>query len=458
MPNIARKLAEQRSGAEMSGATTQIETASVAAKIYMRENFLSEPIGVTTLSGDDFTDKLELFGLPLGFVPRTPFNQNIDLVILKNDSEDFEAFLRIYGGNLSNIQTRELLARIGFWGGTSSEKTIKSDFGGWKIDTSKYKYEPDKNSIYIRIPVNEDFSELVKKHSKKPEKDEFLGDLDMNKFDINDTGAINTGSVVSDSASVNTLTLTSIEDGRKQKNKIDTLSVQKAVFESTELDDSFSVTKGTLNADSVYSKTISEFGITGNLTSDIISVYDFSMSAGHTGFYGPDKWNIDGNLILENVTIDTPNVVIYSFLNAARGEDVFIDDTGLNYTTKTGIDSDLISATHITLRDQISSSLAQGGTGPTIIDIRPAGTSVLPDILLKGIDNGTIKIISKPLEDTSDTVDCKSIINSLGVDNITYNKESFSQNIICQYVYWQRLEKRINTKQCLIDGKSNCED
>jgi hypothetical protein len=69
------------------------------------------------------------------------------------------------------------------------------------------------------------------------------------------------------------------------------------------------------------------------------------------------------------------------------------------------------------------------------------------------IDNGVFEILARPSDSDSNTVDCKSIISSLkGV----YNQHSMAQYIICQYVYWQRLEKRINIKQCLLAGKSGC--
>ena len=51
------------------------------------------------------------------------------------------------------------------------------------------------------------------------------------------------------------------------------------------------------------------------------------------------------------------------------------------------------------------------------------------------------------------TVSCKTIISEL---NGVYNNKSLVQNIICQYVFWQRLESRINIKQCLMSGKSDC--
>ena len=125
----------------------------------------------------------------------------------------------------------------------------------------------------------------------------------------------------------------------------------------------------------------------------------------------------------------------------------------MQYSTKTGIDVKKIYASNITLRDQTSYGLLNGQTGPALIDIRPAGTSVLPDVYIDTIDNDAFEIIAKPKEESDETVSCKDIITELsGV----YNKKSLAQNIICQYVFWQRLETRINTKQCLLSGRNDC--
>ena len=142
-----------------------------------------------------------------------------------------------------------------------------------------------------------------------------------------------------------------------------------------------------------------------------------------------------------------------SFINVTRGQDVFIDSSSLSYSTATGIDTDYIYASNITLRDQISDSLARGGDGAVILDIRPSGTSLLPDALVDSVNNGEFKIIANPADDDGDTDDCKSIISSLGN---TYNQKSLAQYIVCQYVFWQRLEHRIDIKQCLMGGGDAC--
>ena len=108
---------------------------------------------------------------------------------------------------------------------------------------------------------------------------------------------------------------------------------------------------------------------------------------------------------------------------------------------------------NITIRDQTSNALSNGASGAVILDVRPAGTTLLPDVLLSSINNDAFAIIDTPSADDGDTVDCKTIITEYeGV----YNKSSLAQYLICQYVFWQRLEQRIDIKQCLMAGGSDC--
>jgi hypothetical protein len=105
------------------------------------------------------------------------------------------------------------------------------------------------------------------------------------------------------------------------------------------------------------------------------------------------------------------------------------------------------------MRDQTSTALSSGGTGAVILDIRPAGTTMLPDVLLEGIDNDGVEILASPAADDSRTVNCESFVKKL---EGAYNSRSLSQYLICQYLYWQNLERRIDIKQCLMAGRSDC--
>ena len=154
-----------------------------------------------------------------------------------------------------------------------------------------------------------------------------------------------------------------------------------------------------------------------------------------------------------HLMVEKPESQIDSFIKASRGQDVYINANTLEYNANSGIETSTIHTSNITLRDQTSDSLSRGGSGAVVLDIRPAGTSLLPDAYVSTIDNTGFEILATPSADDSKTVSCRAIISSL--DGV-YNQHSLAQYIICQYVYWQRLEKRIDIKQCLLAGNSGC--
>jgi hypothetical protein len=170
---------------------------------------------------------------------------------------------------------------------------------------------------------------------------------------------------------------------------------------------------------------------------------------------------VNGSLVLENMTLSLERLEVGSLINASRGQEVYINENELTVSTKSGIETIDILATNITVRDQISSALANGGTGPVLVDVRVAGTSILPDVWVAGTSNGEMAIISDPAASNGQTTDCRTIVGTVssraGLSaQISYNNASLLQNIVCRYVFWQRLEKRIDIKKCLMEGKGNC--
>jgi hypothetical protein len=136
-----------------------------------------------------------------------------------------------------------------------------------------------------------------------------------------------------------------------------------------------------------------------------------------------------------------------------RGQDVYIDEDTLTYNSKSGIETNVLYTSNLTMRDQTSGALNSGKTGAVILDVRPAGTSLLPDVLVSDLNNDSFDIIANVKSDDDSTIDCADIIKDLeGV----YNKQSLSQYLICQYLFWQNLEKRIDIKKCLMEGGSDC--
>ena len=432
IPFFARRLALRDIGAQMYATTHQVDVARTAAKIFIRENANNIPYDRSFISGENFTSTLEPYGLPLGFVPRTALGQDIILIIDKTNT-DISAILRLRGGDLNMVQRAELARRIGFF--------------------AMYDSDSPMGDIDIGIQLTDMYSDVVRRNDKNPEASGFLADLDMGGFRFDNAANMVAHRATFQTADVTSFAISGNEAGRKERNNITAINADKTVFQSSSGEAALSLTRGTLTVDSLGARTVSKFGDTGNMTFVDAAIDTFDLSAGRTGFVGPEKWNVGGNIVTTRITFSTERLDVTSFLHATRGQDVFIDADTLSYSSSTGIDTDYIYASNITLRDQTSDSLSRGGDGATILDIRPAGTSLLPDVWVDTINNGAFRIIQNPSQDDDKTVDCKSIISSLGN---TYNQKSLAQYIICQYVFWQRMEHRINIKQCLIGGGGDC--
>jgi hypothetical protein len=432
IPFFANRLASRNIDAQLYSATHQVETAQTAAKLFIQENANSLPFAQTRIAGTEFSDKLEPYGLPLGFVPRTALGQDIALYVIK-DENGVAAFLRLSGGRLNGLQRAELARRIGFF--------------------AAYDSTNSNGDIDVGVQLGETYSDIVRRNEQNYSMTGFLTDLDMGNFKLDNAANIFANRLASDTGEITTLTITGSESGRRERSKITQINTNKTVFQSSGGEAALSLTRGTLKADSVVGRTISKFGETGNLTAVDAAVDTFDMSVGRIGFTGPSKWNLGSDLVTSRISFSTERLDVSSFINVTRGQDVYIDYDTLSYSSSSGIDTDVINTSHITLRDQTSSSLSRGGDGAVILDIRPAGTSVLPDALVDGINNGAFAILANPTKDDATTIDCNSVIASLGG---VYNQKSLAHYIICQYVFWQRLERRINIKQCLIEGGSDC--
>ena len=427
MPFFASRISSRDMAAQMYAVTEQVENAYAAARIYLYEEKDNLPYKKQELSKENFVSVLESYGLPLGFVPQTYFKQDISLVINKNE-DGIYSFINITGGKLSKSQLAELARRIGFYAKVHG------------------------NNIEVDIPLNVMYSDIVSKKETN-ENVGFLSELDMNDKSIDKVGVLFARNGKFESAQFNTLSLYGIEESRKDKNKISDLYVNKAVFQTAGGEAALSLSRGKINAGSASLRTISRFGTTGSFESNVASVYDFFMTEDHTSFEGPADWTVHGSVRADNFSFATDRLDIASFLDASRGQDVYIDPTSLSYTTNKGVDVKNIYAANISLRDQTSYGLLDGQSGPLLVDIRPAGTSLLPDVYVDTINNDSFEIIADPKDTSGKKISCKTIISQL---NVEYNSRSLAQNIICQYVFWQRLESRINIKQCLQSGRSDC--
>ena len=427
IPFFASKISARDSAAQMYSATEQIETAYNVAKVYIHETKNILPYKKTELSDDKFINTLESYGLPMGFIPTTGMGQNISLVIDKNE-DGIISYLKIGGGNLSKMQIAELAHRIGFYA------------------------EIHNKDIYVHIPLDVMYSDIVNKKETN-ENVGFLSELDMNDNSINKINVLFSRNGNFETTQFGNLSLFGIESGRQDKNQISDLFANKSVFQSADGGAALALNRGDINVGDVFLRTISKYGTAGVFESNVASVYDFSMTEGRTGFAGPSDWLVRGNLRADNFSFAVERMDIGAYIDASRGQDVYIDPTSLEYNSKSGIDVKTILAANITLRDQTSYGLLSGQGGAVLIDVRPAGTSLLPDAYVDTVNNDSFEIIADAKDTEGKTVSCREIIEYLGG---VYNNRSLAQNIICQYVFWQRLENRIDIKQCLMNGGNGC--
>ena len=427
MPFFATRISSRDMAAQMYAATEQVESAYAAARVYLYEEKDNLPYKKQHLSKESFVSVLENYGLPLGFVPKTYFNQDISLIIDKSENGIY-AFINVSGGKLSKSQLSELARRIGFYANVHG------------------------NNIEVDIPLDVMYSDIVSKKETN-ENVGFLSELDMNDKSIDKVGVLFARNGEFESAQFNTLSLYGVEESRKDKNKISDLYANKTVFQSADGGAALSLSRGEIKTGSASLRTISRFGTTGGFESNVASIYDFSMTEDRTGFEGPADWVVHGSVRADNFSFTTDRLDIGSYLDASRGQDVYVDLKTLSYNTNKGVDVKNIYAANISLRDQTSYGLLNGQSGALLVDIRPAGTSLLPDVYVDDINNDSFEIIADPKDASDKTISCREIINQL---DVAYNKESLAQNIICQYVFWQRLESRINIKQCLQSGRDDC--
>ena len=431
IPFFAGRLASRDLDSQMYAATQKVEVAQTAAQIFVRENANDLPYNTTKVSGNTFSDLLESYGLPLGFVPRTALGQDISLVINKTPLA-VTAYLELSGGDLSPLQLAELARRIGFYASVSGD------------------------IITVGLALDAVYSDVVRRNESDLNNSAFLTDLDMGGYTFDNGGEIFARRGEFETAQIGTLSVFGVENGRNTRNNIESMAANLAVFQSSLGESALSLTRGTLHVNNISARTLSQFGDTGNFTSNAASAYDFAMTAGRTSFYGPLDWTVGGDVISENINFSVERLDIDSYIDASRGQDVYIDPDELEVSSRTGIEAGTVIASNITMRDQTSDALNSGETGLVILDIRPSGTSVLPDVLLDGINNDAFEILAEPTSDSDKTESCRDVIAQLD-NRVRYNAKSLSQYLVCQYIYWQRLEQRIDIKQCLLEGGTNCD-
>jgi len=464
MPMLVKRVARTGADTQMNAAVSQIESLVPAIRAFGRDFADSFVYGVSVYEGRDFADALEPFGLPIGFVPRTPFGQRITMIVTR-DEVDTAAWIRMTGGNLSGVERAELALRIGFWAGEPEGNIITGATGGWEVDMSVFRYRPAAGSLYVRVPLSAEFSDLLYVRARNIEENRMHVNLNMGGRDIRNTRDVSAIEGRFRSVLAGDMVLSGVEDGRRLRHRFGDFRIRRASFQTRDGSNALNIARGSLRTSHISAPTVSRFGDLGSLVSDVVSVHSFGLSAGQASFSGPSTWRVDGDVILHNVSLSVERMELSEFINAGRGQDVFVDEEEQVYATASGIEAGLLVTTALTLRDQTSNRLLAGGTGPVILDVRPAGVSILPDVLVAGIDNGGITALADPAGDFDTPLRCETIISRLNVQYdsigqrglaVRYDERSLAQNIVCRFMAWQRLEQRINIMRCIQEGRDDC--
>ena len=487
MPFLAKQLAGREMANKMFATKNQIETAHTAARIYVREakNSLGEGVyKISNKSGSyrDFS-VLESYGLPLGFNAKTVFGQDISLIIERkrkdNDGEEqswqdddytTNAYLRIEKTDpntnkkyLTPYQSAELMRMIGFFA---------KDFG---------------NHIEVAVPAEVKYSDIV----LKQESDDSLGflvTLDMEHTDENgnsfkhnilnvDTLYANKGKFIETpetgvNASFKVLNINGDVD--KSATKVNTISNLNIAY--TKVSGNLNVA-GNVTAKNLMLEHVGGYeSSTGGLTVSIDTVSELqSLGQGiaekdKTGgtLLGPLKrWIVDNNLDAGTLSFGTSSgrdfEVRLSNGSVFWSQDDYStfashnDTTSSNYGLKIGQLELADAGAALVMYNGTFGDMKNKETFGVLVKIAPAADTVLADIDINDFNNSEIKTLQNPFTENNATTDtCEAIINTYfqKSGNTVYDEKSLLQNIVCQYVFWERLERRIN-QRLLIESSCN---
>ena len=429
--------------ARLYSVTGQVETLHTAARIYLRENKDALEIGEKNLSGDDLVF-LEEYGLPMGFVPKTIFGQEMSLYINKTGADSISAHIKLSADSgLKRVDLVELTRMIGFYG------TANAD-----------------GSIQIDIPIDEIYSDIVLRN----ERDETVGfmvdlDMDNNEIDgINFLGAVN-GSF--SDAVFSSLFVTGAEStycravryawqsGTETRiNDIKQLTVRgTSTFQTPTVCVSSALSlsgSGTVNV----GNDVLVFKIDANPSAPNFTALNANTDLfSSSSFAGPTSWEIDKSLLGTNVVFDAATEVKGSTIYGGK-------QAGAYYTDKSlagGIVTDELFADTVLFHKadavQAETEVRENtATHKQDIKIELAGVSVLPDVFVHDegaqIDSNNIFVVTNPQKmnaDENDGYDYETCSNVMGRGD--FYSDSLSVNIVCQYLFWDRMDRLINYKE-----------
>lgn len=180
LPFFVGKLASRDMTAKLYSVKELVDTAQNAARIYLTEVKDDLPYPAVYVyseepnSNHNFLSTLTKYGLPLGFNPKTIFNQYINFVIEKQRDAEGQpiiyAYLKIPQGNMSKMQLAELTRMIGVYA-IRNNNTIK---------------------VYVPIKEEAEYQEVVLRQ-EPANANGFQVDLDMGFNSVSDFSQLTIG-------------------------------------------------------------------------------------------------------------------------------------------------------------------------------------------------------------------------------------------------------------------------
>lgn len=411
LPFFAGKLASRDMTAKLYSVKELVDTAQTAARIYLTEVKDDLPYPAVYVyseapnSNHNFLSTLTKYGLPLGFNPKTIFNQYIDFVIEKNQDAEgqpiINAYLKIPQENMTKMQLAELTRMIGVYA-IRNNSTIK---------------------VYVPIKEEAEYQEVVLR--QEPENaNGFQVDLDMGFNSISGFSQLTVGT--EDNGGVG--------------------DVNESQF--TNLIFPNQVTIGGLN---VLGKATYKKGLE---TSGKITVRNLLDNVGAVGkikeMYTSEA-NVGDFYTTPTATISAANWHIKSEVYApslsvaskyAKFGDVNVlaisnDPENFNIETKKIYVS--------TVEKRNSAEQYQ-----PISNANPSDVMELDDLLANDINWAGMLIIKNKYSNVAGTETCGTALGGINVGDIS--ESSLVGMILCKYIFLERLERRIKAFNAFVSG------
>lgn len=493
MPFFANKLSSRDMQARLYSTTNQVETLYNVARIYVREerdniSISNEEQVYSANSNPSLHRLLEEYGLPIGFNTQTIFNQDMSFHIKKTSADDVHAYILLSGvSSLKNVDLVALQRMIG------SNATV---------DTTN-------KTLSINVPVEEIYSDIVLRYS--PEDQYFLVNLDMGGYDILGNGYLLAESgYFGDGNEIGTLTVRGSGsegegdscvgtrsgdiDSRNVVNKIDGgIYIEKeakslflsATDSSCRYGDALYLSKQGAELNLLSDSTASLNSIGPRATEDgpIINVTGGARINGDFTVDGTlasgAEWTISGNVkkigldtyvLFENVGGVVSDGTIFASANKAG-------DATPEVVGETGIYVETLSANSVAAHSKQYGEIYGSGVGVSrssdvSIDLTNTGISKIDDVHILGyksagenvpIDNSLINIVTDPhhtniypngvfQNGNYSTESCAKMMSFYTSfypgAKLSYSQNSLIVHIICQYLFWDRMDRLLNYRKC----------